>query len=87
VKITEEEYRKLFEELEYKKNPTKDDALMSSHLWHVAEENSKKYRIDFHERMNLCSYSEWAIKKSLGMEVEEFKGVPRLVLTKSTNEH
>lgn len=35
----------------------------------------------FHDRMDLCKYSEWAARKAMGEDVGEFEGVPRLIIT------
>lgn len=50
--------------------------------WHLAEKHTLG---TFHQRMDLCAYSEWLTKKSLaksrGVEfTEEFEGVPRILI-------
>ena len=48
--------------------------------WFEAED---KHLGTFHDRMDMCSYAEWASRKAIGQDVGEFKGVPRLILTRS----
>lgn len=45
--------------------------------WFVAED---QHLGTFHDRMDLCAFTEWTARKALGQEVGEFKGVPRLIL-------
>jgi len=47
--------------------------------WFDAED---KYLGTFHDRMDLCCYAEWACRKALGQDVGEFKGVPRILITR-----
>jgi hypothetical protein len=47
--------------------------------WHDVESG---YLGTFHDRMDLCCYSEWASRKALGQDVGEFKGVPQLIITR-----
>lgn len=54
------------------------EALEACELWHRAETETLG---TFHDRMELCSYSEWITKKALGLPCdEEWEGVPRIVL-------
>ena len=46
--------------------------------WFDAEDESLG---TFHDRMDLCCYAEWAARKSLGQDVGDFQGVPRLLIT------
>ena len=52
--------------------------------WFEAEENHKL--ASFHERMDLCRYSEYCARKALGQDISkfeedgEFVGVPRMIL-------
>jgi hypothetical protein len=48
--------------------------------WHDAEDESPKTTL-FEDRMDLCSYSEWAVKRALGRDVpDRYQPLPRLVL-------
>ena len=54
------------------------EACRACEEWHRAESEGLG---TFHDRMDLCSYSEWATKRALGLPCDdEWKGVPRLVL-------
>ena len=63
-----------------KENPTKDEAIEACIAWFDAE---TKTLGTFHNRMELCNYSEWACRKVAGQYVEEYKGTPQLVFTTS----
>ncbi len=56
------------------------DALLAHAIWSLAE---NKNLGTFHDKMDLCSYAEWATNRALGLpnEKEEWVGVPRIVLT------
>ncbi len=51
-------------------------------LWFDAE---GKNLGTFHQKMDLCKYSEWCARKALGQEVGEFEGVPQLVIGSLTS--
>jgi hypothetical protein len=54
------------------------EAVKAYKLWDVAEE---KPLGTFHDRMDLCSYAQWAGDVALGRPHQaEWEGVPRLVL-------
>jgi len=56
-------------------------ALEAHAAWADAEHESPKMSTTFHERMDLCSYSEWLTDKALGRPHDEnWHGVPRLIL-------
>lgn len=55
------------------------EAVKAYMLWHIAEDKNLG---TFHAKMDLCSYSEWAAKKALGLPHEpEWRGVPHIVIT------
>lgn len=64
--------------IDIKQNPTKEDAIKACIAWFDAESKnigSSRFKMD------LCHYSEWACRKSMGQDVGEYKGLPRITLT------
>ena len=59
-------------------NPSLKDAVEASVAWFDAEHRGLG---SFYDRMELSNYSEWACRKSIGQDVGEYKGVPRLILS------
>ena len=60
-------------------NPTKDQAIEACLAWFEAEDKNLG---TFHDKMDLCAYAEWALRKASGQDVGEFKGVPKLILSR-----
>ena len=61
------------------------EALEACRVWHIAEDKTLG---TFHERMELCKYSEWTTRRALATAKglafdEEFNGVPRLMILSS----
>lgn len=52
--------------------------------WFDAEEQNLG---TFHDKMNLCKYTEWAARRALGQDVGEFSGVPRLLIVPNKTEN
>ena len=63
--------------IKIKEEPTYKDAAEACIAWFDAE---SKGLGTFHQRMDLCKYSEWACRKANGEDLEEFKGVPQIIL-------
>ena len=57
------------------------EAVKAYKIWDMAEEKNLG---SFHDKMDLCSYAQWAGNKALGLPHEpEWRGVPRLTITLS----
>jgi len=54
------------------------EAVQACMSWFIAESESLG---TFNERVDMCSYSEWACRKALGLPCkDEWEGVPRIVI-------
>lgn len=54
-----------------------EHAALANYIWHKAESESLG---SFHDRMDLCQYSDWICKKAIERKEEEFNFVPRILL-------
>lgn len=57
-------------------------ALQANEVWHIAEDKSLG---TFHQRVELCNYSEWITRKALAADGgapfdEPFQGMPRILI-------
>ena len=55
------------------------EAVKAYMIWNLAEDKNLG---TFQDKMDMCSYAEWAGKKALGLPHDkEWKGVPRIAIS------
>ena len=61
---------------------TEEDLYKKATMYMLAWFDAENLRgADFHQKMELCSLSEYYARKACGEDVGEYKGVPRMILT------